>query len=289
QNRITEYRAMLQAWKRVGIVTLAGYILGFPADTPAAIRSDIRVIQEELPIDFLEFFILTPLPGSEDQKRLWEQGVAMDPDMNRYDTNHVTVGHPNMSADELQGIWWEAWERYYTRAHLVTILRRAVANGIPIRNVLVPIIWFWSSIFISRLHPLEGGYFRGRSRRERRPGLPIARPAAFYLRYGFELLTDHLKFSGFALWLAWAVLRIRLDPTRLAYSDRSLAGAADEDLDELDLFKITDMAKAAAATDRADRARRRARAVALPAICFPFLCRGCRRLFGRRVAGFPRA
>jgi radical SAM superfamily enzyme YgiQ (UPF0313 family) len=33
QNRITEYRAMLQAWHRVGTLTYAGYIIGFPGDT----------------------------------------------------------------------------------------------------------------------------------------------------------------------------------------------------------------------------------------------------------------
>ena len=31
QNKIFEYRAMLLAWKAQGIMTLAGYILGFPA------------------------------------------------------------------------------------------------------------------------------------------------------------------------------------------------------------------------------------------------------------------
>ena len=39
QNRITEYRAMLQAWHRVGALTYAGYILGFPGDTPALDRA----------------------------------------------------------------------------------------------------------------------------------------------------------------------------------------------------------------------------------------------------------
>src|SRR5262244_3226295 len=64
QNRITEYRAMLQAWHRVGTLTYAGYILGFPGDTPETIERDIRIIQKELPVDLLEFFLLTPLPGS---------------------------------------------------------------------------------------------------------------------------------------------------------------------------------------------------------------------------------
>ena len=34
QNKITEYRKMLLAWKNVGVITYAGYILGFPNDTP---------------------------------------------------------------------------------------------------------------------------------------------------------------------------------------------------------------------------------------------------------------
>lgn len=52
-------------------------ILGFPADTPELIERDIKVVQKELPIDIVEFFILTPLPGSADHKELYEKGVWM--------------------------------------------------------------------------------------------------------------------------------------------------------------------------------------------------------------------
>ena len=41
QNKITEYRKLLLAWKSIGAVTYAGYILGFPNDTPETIRRDI--------------------------------------------------------------------------------------------------------------------------------------------------------------------------------------------------------------------------------------------------------
>lgn len=258
QNRITEYRAMLQAWKRAGVVTFAGYILGFPGDTPESIRRDIRIIQQELPIDFLEFFILTPLPGSEDHKKLWEEGVAMDADMNRYDTNHVTVAHPRMSAHELQGIWWEAWRTYYTPAHTATIIRRNAANAIAARKILVPALWFWSSILINHIHPLEGGYLRRRARTERRPGLSVEPSVPFYLRFGLGLLLGNLKLVSFAIWLAWVTLRIRLSAARQLYTDRSLATSTDEDLDELELFNITEAAKVAAAARRSSNVRRRA-------------------------------
>ena len=97
QNKITDYRAMLQAWHQAGVLTYAGYILGFPDDTPSSIRRDIAIIQNELPVDILEFFILTPLPGSKDHQRLVEAGTPLDPDMNNYDTQHVTMDHPRMT------------------------------------------------------------------------------------------------------------------------------------------------------------------------------------------------
>jgi Fe-S oxidoreductase len=85
QNKITEYRKMLLDWKAQSIFVYAGYILGFPGDTPESIRRDISIIKRELPLDMLEFNILTPLPGSEDHKVLWGKGVDMDADLNKYD------------------------------------------------------------------------------------------------------------------------------------------------------------------------------------------------------------
>ena len=80
-----------------GVITYAGYILGFPNDTLDSILHDIDVIKRELPVDLLEFFYLTPLPGSEDHLKLVHAGVALDPDMNKYDLNHVCTTHPRMS------------------------------------------------------------------------------------------------------------------------------------------------------------------------------------------------
>ena len=74
QNKITEYREMLQKWRDHGAITCAGYILGFPGDTKESILRDIEIIKRELPLDILEFFFLTPLPGSEDHKTLLDEG-----------------------------------------------------------------------------------------------------------------------------------------------------------------------------------------------------------------------
>ena len=42
QNKITEYRKMLLAWKTAKIITYCGYIIGFPNDTPESIMRDVQ-------------------------------------------------------------------------------------------------------------------------------------------------------------------------------------------------------------------------------------------------------
>src|SRR5882724_2681604 len=114
QNKIWEYRDMLLAWRHQKVMTYAGYILGFPTDTPESIARDIETIKRELPIDILEFFYLTPLPGSEDHKNLYTRGVPMDPDMNKYDLEHACTAHPLMSKEAWTKVYYDAWARYYS-------------------------------------------------------------------------------------------------------------------------------------------------------------------------------
>jgi hypothetical protein len=154
QNKITEYRKMLLEWKRYGIMTFAGYILGFPNDTPESIRHDLDIIKKELPLDMLEFFVLTPLPGSEDHKVLAEKGVWMDPDMNKYELEHVVTAHPKMSQAEWQEAYRTAWGIFYTEEHLETVLRRAYACGINIRSLMPVLFWFSSAVPVENLHPV---------------------------------------------------------------------------------------------------------------------------------------
>ena len=123
QNKITEYRVMLQKWRAHGALTFAGYILGFPADTKESILRDVEIIKRELPLDVLEFFFLTPLPGSEDHKTLLQKGVWMDPDINKYDLDHRVSHHPKMSDAEWEEAYRAAWDAYYTPEHIRTILQ----------------------------------------------------------------------------------------------------------------------------------------------------------------------
>jgi hypothetical protein len=57
-------------------------------------------MQRELPIDVPESFLPYPLPGSEDHQKLWREGAAMAPGLNKYDVERVCTAHPTMSKTE---------------------------------------------------------------------------------------------------------------------------------------------------------------------------------------------
>lgn len=236
QNKITEYRQMLLAWKKAGVITYAGYILGFPGDTYASIMHDIDVIKRELPVDLLEFFYLTPLPGSEDHLKLVKAGAWLDPDLNKYDLNHVCTPHPKMSREEWDRAYKGAWQRYYTMEHVETILRRVGSTKANASNALFLISWFMGSINIEHIHPLEGGFLRRRYRRDRRPGIPIEPVWQFYPRHWGSVASRLVRWAALYFKLRRIYLRIKNDPQRDAYTDLAMTPVAEDELMTHELF-----------------------------------------------------
>jgi radical SAM superfamily enzyme YgiQ (UPF0313 family) len=230
QNRIWEYREMLQAWKRAKVMTWAGYIIGFPADTPESIRRDIEIIQRELPIDLVEFQVLTPLPGSEDHKKLYTQQVPMDSDMNMYDLEHATTAHPRMSQQEWMGAYHDAWRGYYSDAHVETVLRRAVAMGLNAKKTADMLTLFAGAVRIENVHPLQFGFIRRKLRLQRRPTLPVESAVIFYPKRAFEIVAGLFAWGAVA-WRYHRILRrVLADPRGRAYVDEALrVGATEEE------------------------------------------------------------
>jgi hypothetical protein len=264
QNKITEYRAMLQQWHEHGAITYAGYIIGFPGDTKESILRDVEIIKRELPLDVLELFMLTPLPGCEDHKRQRQDGVWMDADLNKYDLDHRVSHHPKMSDREWGEAYEAAWQSFYSTEHVRAILRRVAANpqARP-GTTLSTLMWFHLMIAYEGVHPLEGGAFRRKCRRDRRCGLPIESMWRFYPRQFVEIARK--------LWCYWRLYRrwqavlkeVLAAPDRWTYSDIAIASQENE-VDTLDLYHATSGGEAALARQRRhDSIRARAEAPAV--------------------------
>ena len=263
QNRITEYRRMFQLWKEAGIITYAGYILGLPGDTPESLKHDIEMIQREMPVDLLEFTMLTPLPGSEDHQTLYNAGTWMDPDLNRYDLEHVTVEHPKMSREVWQQTYRDIYDWYYTDAHVETLLRRNAAYGIKPVKMWRLILQIYGAVRYEGIHPQQCGYIRFKDPTDRRPGfrrLPRIVHTPLWL---METARKYLGYAGYALKVHRMRKRVEDDPAKAAYRDFAITPVVDAEGEALEIFDLNVESRAAVlkarkqVQAREDAARRR--------------------------------
>ncbi len=143
----------------------------------------------------------------------------MDPDMNKYDVEHVCTGHPLMSGEEWNQTYRDAWKRYYTDEHVETVLKRAAATGLRMNKIADVMTAFSSAARIEGVHPLQCGIVRRKVRTSRRHGMRIVNPLIFYPVRAVEFV------SVVAQWLTvgWRYHRIKKrvvqDPASKAYVD----------------------------------------------------------------------
>jgi hypothetical protein len=250
QNKITEYRKVLLAWKKAGVITMAGYIVGFPFDTPESIREDIEIIKKELPLDILGFMCLVPLPGSEDHKVLYQKGEWMHEDMNLYDGEHAVSNHPNMSREVWEKTTRTAWDIFYTREHMTTLLRRAASTNCSMSRLVGLLYLFGSSMPLENVHPLQGGLLRRKYRRDRRPGMPIEPIWVFWPKFVWNFTFKLVRSVRLIVWLVMANSRIKASPDRYKYTDAAMAPVLEDETSTLELLTHSDAARQAVQHER---------------------------------------
>jgi hypothetical protein len=175
-----------------------------------------------------------------------------------------------MSDSEWEDAYRSAWQAYYTPDHVRRILRRTAANrkGRP-GTTLTTILWFYLMIMFEGVHPLEGGAFRRKFRRDRRPDMPRESPLRFYPRYVSDIILKG--------WRYWSIFRsfkailkeVLSAPDRWSYSDVAIAAPREDELETLELYHATSGGEAALARKRREdaiRAGTRVRAGEPPAV-----------------------
>ena len=245
QNRIGEYREMFLQWKKHPIFITCGYIVGFPFDTHETVMRDVEIIKNELPIDSIYFSHLTPLPGSEDHKKLVEEGAWLDPDMNKYDVTKRVCKHPVMSDEEWDRAVRDAQSAYYSREHMITVLKRMFGTGSNKRIFTVSrLAWhiFYSRGYFEE-YKMEGGIVPMRYRTDRRPSLPLENPLIFYPKFAFDFAYGYVGLLSIYLWLYVQMKRLARDPRKHEYRD--LALTPPEQIEDAELGLMTETTGAA--------------------------------------------
>lgn len=171
QNKVEEYRQLIDAYRNAEISTHVGYIIGFPSDTVDSVRRDIQYLMHEVQPDHASFFMLTPLPGSQDHLQMFRRGEYMGPDFNFYDSHHEVMHHPNLKDGSWRELYLEAWRTFYGLENMKAVLARSTPRTYWIN--LTRFIWYKNSIVTEVRHPMLCGFFRLRGRTAVRPGYPI--------------------------------------------------------------------------------------------------------------------
>ena len=196
-----KYRRVVENWHRAGISVHAGYMLGFPFDGPDCGRIAGKTLRQ-LGFDIVSFFIMTPLPGTEDQIRYAKEGQIMDWDFNNLDSQHVTLKHDKMDKDMWMRAYAEAFRIFYSPWRLLhTIVTVAGGRGLSAearRGVIRQFIYYFFSYRQGR-HPMVGGVWQIRRRDLVRPVVTDEEAQRFYLgdrRFNAILHGSQGEFAG---------------------------------------------------------------------------------------------
>jgi radical SAM superfamily enzyme YgiQ (UPF0313 family) len=198
QNNVAKYAAICEEARRVGIFIHAGVIIGLPHDTPESVARDAERLHE-LGVSIASFFMLTPLPGSEDHVRAFVAGVPMASDWNKYDTfEPAWSGNHTMSAEEWRDAYRLAWKTFYSVRNAARSVERLLgaADRAQRYNLLATLLWYWWGVNVERVHPMLSGVFRRRDRSDMRPGSLVPSNAAFALSEAHRALCYLLGIVG---------------------------------------------------------------------------------------------
>jgi Radical SAM superfamily len=167
---IEKYRRVVDNWHKVGVSVHAGYMLGFPFDGPDCGRVAAQMLKK-IGFDIVSFFIMTPLPGTEDQVRYAKEGAIIDWDFNNLDSQHVTLKHDKMDSQGWMQAYRDAFLGFYSIPRMLhTVFTVAGGRGLgaePRRSTLRQFVYYFFSYRQGR-HPMVGGIWPIRRRDVRR-------------------------------------------------------------------------------------------------------------------------
>jgi hypothetical protein len=188
QNRPDTYHEIVQLCREYGIGSHFSNIIGFPRDTEAAIHEHLAALQEMAP-SWASFYILCPIPGTEQYDDFLAEGLITERNLDRFDTTCLTWRHPDLSPDRLSELLFECYRKFFSASHAAHHLRHSslhnrhgsIADSLAGSMAGLAMTLFVRFCAWQRTHPMSGGI--GRVRLDRVDDyLPLRKQ-----RYGFEL------------------------------------------------------------------------------------------------------
>ena len=180
-NHPTQYAEIVRLCRQARIKAHFSNIIGFPDDDEDEIGHHLELLKELRPT-VATFFVLTPIPGTEQYDDFRKNGLITERNLDRFDTTYPTWLHPTLSHKQLED------QLYHCYVSYSGFLLKTGGLTLPEQRQAV----FHRLQAAQRVHPMSGGFDRLR--------LDTAADYAALRRTTFDIdlapLPDSLYLSG---------------------------------------------------------------------------------------------
>lgn len=144
-----QYAEIVRLCDEAGICPHFSNIIGFPDDDEETIKHHLESLKTLRP-KAASFYVLTPIPGTEQYEEFRKAGWITEPNLDRFDATCPTWSHPNLSSERLEDLLYHCYVSYYgfllrTRGLSEEDRRGAIFNRYAASQ---------------RMHPMAGGIDR---------------------------------------------------------------------------------------------------------------------------------
>jgi hypothetical protein len=148
-NHPEQYAEIIRLCRQAAIRPHFSNIIGFPNDDEAEIQNHLDVLKRLRPT-VASFFILTPIPGTEQYDDFRKAGLITERNLDRFDATCPTWSHPILSPRRLEDLLYHCYTSYYG-----FLLK---TGGLSDEEQRIAV--YHRCTAAQRTHPMSGGYDR---------------------------------------------------------------------------------------------------------------------------------
>jgi len=145
-NQPGQYAEIVRLCEEAGIRPHFSNIIGFPNDGENEIRNHLEMLKTLRP-KVASFYILTPIPGTEQYDDFRRMGMITEQNLDRFDATYPTWAHSTLSHKRLLDLLYHCYVNYYG------FLLRTPGLSDEVRRIAI----YNRFTASQRIHPMSGG------------------------------------------------------------------------------------------------------------------------------------
>jgi len=161
-NKPEQYERLIRLCRRHGIGAHFSNIIGFPSDTEESVGDNLRILKQLGP-EWASFYVLCPIPGTEQYDDMRAQGAIVETNLDRFDATCLTWRHPHFNDQSARALLSACYRGFYDSRKLASYFFDAGQSGQMTAAVGSAAMWGFNRYCAWQgMHPMSGGIGRVR-------------------------------------------------------------------------------------------------------------------------------